>query len=240
MKVMIVDDEKPIRQWFEFILRDIPEIEISASCPNGQMALEACELNTPNLILTDIIMPVMNGIELIRQIKEHYPQVAVLILSNFDDFEYVYTGLRLGAYDYLLKAQTDDELVISVIRKLQNELAASKKDEAPVYGSVVVNKMVRYIHKNYARKLKLGDLSQQLNYHPDYLSWLFKQHTGKNFNTYLSEYRMERAKEMLLQDNKRIKDVAFAVGFSNEMYFSTAFKNVVGMSPKRYIEKMAK
>ncbi|MBS7176070.1 MAG: response regulator [Clostridiales bacterium] len=84
LKVMIVDDEKPIRQWFEFILRDIPDMDIHiiGSYPNGQVALKACETELPDVIFCDIIMPVMNGIELIRQAKERYPSVEVLTLES--------------------------------------------------------------------------------------------------------------------------------------------------------------
>ena len=234
MKVMIVDDEKPIRQWFEFILRDITDlqIEITASCPNGLEALEACAQKTPHVIFTDIIMPVMNGIELIQKVKTYYPQVAVLILSNFDDFEYVRKGLKLGAYDYLLKVQTDDRQVIELLHRLNNELAIS--DDGPICDSEIVNKMVAYIHENYANKVKLTDLSKSFSYHPDYLSQLFKKHIGENFNAYLNEYRIEQAKILLSKGGLQIKEVASAVGFANGMHFSTVFKNITGVSPKKY------
>lgn len=239
MKVMIVDDEKLVRQWFEFVLRDagMDDIRICGSCPNGQVALEVCEHDAPDVIFTDIIMPLVNGIELITQVRARYPRIEIVILSNYNDFEYVYKGLKLGAYDYLLKAQADDAQILNIIEKLRSKLAAHAQtgSESPGFDSDIANRMVGYIHKHYPEKIRLADLSRLLNYHPDYLSQLFKQATGSNFNAYLNGYRIERAKELLEQGGYRVKDVALAVGYSSEMYFSTAFKNATGYSPSQYM-----
>lgn len=246
MKVMIVDDEKPIRQWFEFILQDIPdmEIEIVGSYSNGQAALEACQESLPDVIFCDIIMPVMNGIELIRQIKEQFPSVEVLILSNFGDFDYVYQGLRYGAFDYLLKAKSDDSDIIRVMHELQKKLAEREaagspaEEEKDLYSHKTINQVIEYLQKHYAEPIRLSALAQKFNYNPDYLSQIFKQHTGKNFVNFLTDLRMQKAKERMEQGEKRIKEIALEVGYSNEMYFSTAFKKYTGMSPSQYLHTL--
>lgn len=235
---MIVDDEKPIRQWYEFILSDLmdPEIEIVASCANGEIALDVCKTSKPDVIFTDIKMPVMNGIELIQEVKSIYPEIDILILSNFDDFEYVRNGLRLGAFDYLLKAQTDDVQIKKILDELKVKKACKNTvDKRIEYDNPLVNNMVDYIHQHYKGKILLSDLAEQFNYNADYLSLIFKQSTGKNFSAFLSDFRIEKAKILLEEGDLTIKEISAFVGYSNEMYFSTAFKNNVGVSPKAYI-----
>lgn len=237
MKVMIVDDEKPIRQWFQYILEKDPEIEITGGYPNGKAALEACKTDKPDVVFTDIMMAVMDGIELTKCIKTEYPEIEVIILSNFDDFEYVYKGLKLGAEDYLLKAQADDAKIMEVLARLKEKLESrkipEKKPEAE-YTSQIVGKMIEYIEKEYQNPVKLSEVARMLNYNSDYLSQIFKKSTGKNFNTYLIEIRMEKAKEFLLTSNRKIREIAEMVGYTNEMYFSTAFKGYTGISPKKF------
>lgn len=238
MKIAIVDDEKPIRQWFSYILGKIDGVEIIGSYPNGQKALLECKEKKPDVIFTDIKMPVMDGIELIENIKSANPEIEVVILSNFDDFEYVYKGLKLGAEDYLLKSQADDEKIVEVLVHLKEKLKAKKIPERKVekeYNSQIVERMISYIENGYSGNIKLALVAQELNYNSDYLSQIFKKETGKNFNTYLIEVRMEKAKELLLTGSGKIREVAEKVGYANEMYFSTAFKGYTGISPKKFI-----
>ncbi len=129
MKVIIVDDEKPIRQWFLFVLSKMEGVEVVGTYANGEQALEACRTQEPDVIFTDILMPVMNGLELIRQVKEKYPHIEILILSNFDDFEYVSKGLKYGARDYLLKAQADDHDIIGFLQRIE-EVKNREKEQA--------------------------------------------------------------------------------------------------------------
>lgn len=109
-KVLIVDDEKPIRQWFEHVIRQCgDEFEIAGLAANGQEALKLCMLTAPDIVITDIKMPVMDGLELIEQARRINADISFLILSNYDEFEFVRHGLRVGVKDYLLKAETDDQ-----------------------------------------------------------------------------------------------------------------------------------
>ncbi len=91
--------------------------------------------------------------------------------------------------------------------------------------------------QNYGEPITLSTLAEKFNYNADYLSQLFKTHTGENFKSYLIRIRMEQAKKLLLSGNMRIKDIALELGYSNEMYFSTAFKNYTSMSPQQYSKR---
>ncbi len=118
-KVLIVDDEKPIRQWFEHVIRQCgDEFEIAGLAANGQEALKLCMSTAPDIVITDIKMPVMDGLELIEQARRVNADISFLILSNYDEFEFVRHGLRVGVKDYLLKAETDDQDIVAALRKI--------------------------------------------------------------------------------------------------------------------------
>ncbi|GGD93906.1 response regulator transcription factor [Paenibacillus nasutitermitis] len=122
LKILIVDDEKPIRQWFEHVIRQYAaEFQIAGLAANGKEALELCLSANPDIIITDIKMPVMSGLELIEKVMKLNADTSFLILSNYDEFEFVRRGLRIGVKDYLLKAETDDQDIIAVLRKIASE-----------------------------------------------------------------------------------------------------------------------
>lgn len=98
----------------------------------------------------------------------------------------------------------------------------------------VLDDILHYIDHNYANPLKLENIAPLFGYNCSYLGKLFKQRTGKSFNTYLDELRIRHSKELLQQGDRKIYEVAEQVGYSNVDYFSTKFKRYVGMSPAEY------
>lgn len=128
LKVLIADDEKPIRQWFEYVIKQYSSCyTIVGKAANGEEAYRMYQEYSPDIIITDILMPVINGIDLIKKITSANSRVKFLILSNYDNFQYVKEGLKLGAEDYLLKAETDDETIIRTLDKIKEKL--KKEDE---------------------------------------------------------------------------------------------------------------
>ena len=123
LKVLIADDEKPIRQWFEYVINQYSSFyTIVGKAANGEEAYQMYRQYSPDIIITDILMPIINGIELIKKIASTDSRVKFLILSNYDNFQYVKEGLKSGAEDYLLKAETDDETIIKTLDKIKEKL----------------------------------------------------------------------------------------------------------------------
>jgi len=138
LKILIADDEMPIRQWFEFVIRQYPEeFEIVGLCSNGLQALRVFEEEQPDIIIADIVMPVMDGLELIREVRQRGAGTPFLVLSNYDNFEYVKKGFAFGAKDYLLKGETDDEDIIRALRKIRAEMFDARKQERSSYESLL-------------------------------------------------------------------------------------------------------
>lgn len=129
MKLMIVDDEKLLRNGFKHMTDwDSKGIHIISEAINGQDALIKIQQNIPDIVLTDINMPVMNGIELTKRIKESYPNIIVIVLSGYDDYEYVRESMKYGASDYLLKASVDTDEIFDL---LVNVGGKKKEKEKP-------------------------------------------------------------------------------------------------------------
>lgn len=119
LKIMIVDDEKLLRKGFQYMTNwQSKGIEVVAEASNGTDALAKLETTNVDVILTDINMPVMNGIELTKQVKNLYPQIIVVVLSGYDDYNFIRESMKNGASDYLLKASIDIEELYETLKKL--------------------------------------------------------------------------------------------------------------------------
>lgn len=132
LKILIVDDEPLLRMavrglcdWKASGFMLLPEAS------SGEQALARMREEVPDIVLTDIRMPGLDGVSLIRHLAEHYPFVRVLVLSNHDDFEYVREAMRLGAVDYILKANLAPEPLIAIIHRMRDDILDRRRSENP-------------------------------------------------------------------------------------------------------------
>ena len=110
IKVLIADDQELIRQSLQIVLNSKEGIEVSDVAADGQQVIQCIRKQKPDVVLMDIRMPKMDGVQCTQIIKENYPQIKIIILTTFDDDEYVYNALKFGASGYLLKGVSMDEL----------------------------------------------------------------------------------------------------------------------------------
>lgn len=114
IKVLIADDQELIRQSLQIVLSSRGNIEVTDIVANGQEVIRSVRKNKPDVILMDIRMPKMDGVQCTKIIKENYPEIKIIILTTFDDDEYIYDALKYGASGYLLKGVSMDELVKAI------------------------------------------------------------------------------------------------------------------------------
>ena len=114
IKVLIADDQELIRESLKIVLQTKENIEVTDAVENGQEVIKSIRKHLPDVILMDIRMPKMDGVQCTKIIKENYPGVKIIILTTFDDDEYVYNALKYGASGYILKGISMDELVRSI------------------------------------------------------------------------------------------------------------------------------
>ena len=247
LKVLVVEDEEMIRKGIVLAV-DWAALDcvVVGEASNGAQALEAVERYDPSLIITDLKMPVMDGLEMLRQLRERGNNAFVIILTAYDSFSYAQTALRLGAVDFLLKPFHDGELEQAVTRLKQRMDRAGQggeKGPAPLLlpelkkgdKSKYVLEAMAYIGEHYHEpNIGVAAIAQHLGISEGHLSHTFKKETDYTLLNYLTRYRIHRAMELLRDCRLKVYEVAEQVGYRDIAYFSATFKKLVGMSPSEY------
>lgn len=241
-KVAAADDEAYLRTALQKLMNwEKMDCSLDAVLNNGRALIEYIEENHPDIVITDIRMPEADGIEVCKFIYEKYPEIQVIILSAYNEFEYARTAIRYDAADYVLKLSVLEELPPAVAKvtqklekqkkELERELQAEpqKKETESLY-----EKMLSYIEENYSGKITLNDIAEALHANSSYLSRLFKQKSGNNLFDAVLEKRIEKAKGYMTDTDWKIYKISQAVGFEDTGYFSRVFKKYTGISPTEY------
>lgn len=240
IKVLIVEDEELIRKGIVLTVDwESLDCQVAGEAANGEEALKAVQQCKPDLIITDLKMPVLDGIGMLEKLRESGSRIPVIILTAYDTFDYARSALRLGAVDYLLKPFHDGDLENAVqlakqklaVQDSPNALPGIKKGGKSKY----VQETMAYVAVHYNDPdISVGTLAAYLNISEGHLSHIFKKETDSTILSYLTRYRIQQA--MLLLKDCRIKvyEVAQKVGYRDIAYFSATFKKQTGMSPSEY------
>ena len=230
--VLIVDDNKLERQGIRFLLeKQGYSLEIT-ECTNGVDALEKIKEQHFELLITDIKMPIMNGVDLITHMREFNQTLQVIVLSGYDDFNYARELLKANVVDYLLKPINPTEFQTCVTQIL-NQIMTKK----PTTNDKTIDKVLSIMHHEFDRDLTLEDLATRVFLSPNYLSILFKKEMNIGINKYLNNFRLEQACSLLSDSNMKVIDISKYVGFDNPSYFNRLFKNTYGVTPSSYREE---
>lgn len=241
--VLVVEDEERIRKGIKKLLEEIiGGLKVIAEGCNGREGLKQFEIHAPDMVVTDIRMPKMNGLEMVKIIRNKKLNIPIIVLSGYDEFVYVQQALRDNVIDYLLKPVDHVELTKAVDKA---KTILSKKYKAEEKENVTEikedNHIIRYIKRlietNMDRDLFLQNISDEVNLNYNYLSTMFKENTGMNFSDYVINERIKRACKLLIESNLRIYDIARLCGYPNAKYFMVLFKKVTGKTPSEYREK---
>jgi len=254
-KVLIVEDEDILRKGLMFMAK-WQEVDciVVGEAVNGLDGLEKIKKYRPDIVIVDINMPVMDGLEMLEKSIQEYGYDAIIV-SGYGEFEYARKGISLGVTEYLLKP-IDYSKLYEAIRKIQakrnaniniknaiRQIDVEKKKlgildyEERKTGNRYVDFMIQTIHDKYPTRLTLNDISEQCQMSCTYLNVKFKNETGYTFNDYLNRYRIKKAVDLLRENNYKIYEIAEMVGFSDYKYFIKVFKKYVGCSPARFINE---
>lgn len=341
-KILIVEDEELERTSIKIFLEEnLPEAEIVGEAKSGYEAIEFIEEHEVNLMLVDINIPGVDGMEVIKQARKKLPEAVIIITTAYDDFNVAHKAIKLKVDDFLLKPIRKEVLLDSVrsfahrvggdkktdksnkllarlevelrkcsykasidilreyidqlyleyhdinviskrlqelaklIVKIAEELGISDTNELVVqmeklkikyllynnkhdaYNEVIkmvdivfdkmnvrgklseggMKAVVDYIERNLKKGISLEDVANHVNISTYYLSKIFKKEMGVNFITYVTDRKMDMAKEMLVNTDIPVLNIALDLAYNEANYFSKAFKKKTGLTPSEYREK---
>ena len=246
-KLILIEDDYQIRTGLStFFPWNEIGFQLTGSFENGRQALDYIRKNNRiDVVLSDIKMPVMDGLEFTVELKKTNPDTPVIFLTAYRDFNYAHQALNNGVKQYIVKSTRFEELT-SVFKKIkteldyQNQCAANSSLPKVTERSAAYSNDDRLIQKVKEHALSdisnatLQSLAEHVSLNPIYLSRYFKEKTGMNFIDYIIRIKMEKAAALLKEKNFKILDISELVGYSNEKNFSRAFKKYYGVCPINY------
>lgn len=225
IKVMCIDDDLPILTSLRIFPWEQYGCKWVGEASDGRAALEQLSTLRPELMLVDICMPVLDGLDFISLARHMLPQAHFIILSAHCDFQYARKAMRYGVTEYMTKGEyTDDELGQVLLR-------FSKPKESQAAYRFEVEQTLQLMEVKLGEDITLDKVAQQVGISPNYLGNLFFQQTGIRFRDHLTKLRMKRARELLLHSPLKIYEVAQQVGINNPQYFTAVFQKTYGVTP---------
>ncbi len=243
--IMIVDDEELERKALKVILKELKEVNIIAEACNGREAIEFDKKYNPDLIIMDVKMPGFDGCKAAEIIKANNKERIIIMVTAHDDFELVRKALVLGVNDYILKPVRPRE-IINVVNNIIVNYKINNKGENTDNKSIIeeykeeispIDKALKYIDENFKDNINLNTIADKCNLSSCYFSKLFKREVGVNFSQYLKNKKIQHAKKLLKTTEIPILNIAIDLGFEDCGYFIRVFKNIEGITPKKYREK---
>ncbi|WP_245948094.1 response regulator transcription factor [Paenibacillus sambharensis] len=235
-KILLVEDER----WVRTALRKVIEksgmpFEIAHEATNGMEASDWLNANEADLVLTDIRMPVMDGLELLKEIRIRRQNTGVVIVSGYDDFAYAQEALRQGAVDYFVKPVEVDDVIrcfnswqerqINAAERGGGERPAQMEDMSPV------EQVIFRIAQDPQSPLTMAEAAASVHLNPSYFCKLFKQKTGRTFTDYMTEMKVAEAVRLLEKTSLRVSEISSRLGYTDTAYFSHTFKRITGLTP---------
>ncbi|MBU3199937.1 response regulator [Clostridium estertheticum] len=261
--LIIADDEFIIRQGLMSFKWEIFGFKVIGSASDGEEVLNIMKNKPTDLLVTDIQMPIIDGLKLSEIIRNLYPSTKVIILTGYKNFEYAQKAINSGVSDYLLKPVDLTEMG-NLILKVKEELDAEASTKELIYNyerqlkeiSIksseqitmngyakssshnAVQQVVNHIKEHYNMKITLNDMAEKVYLNSSYLSVQFKKEMGINFIDYIKKVRIEKAKELLKRIDLKSYEVCEAVGYKDYKYFTELFKELTGLTPLEFRQKL--
>jgi YesN/AraC family two-component response regulator len=236
LTVYIADDEVWITLGLTKLLEKSGyDVWVVGTANNGITAMEEIAEFKPDVLFTDIRMPGKTGLELLREIPEISPATRVVLISGFAEFSYAQEAVQNHAYDYLLKPIKEEELG-RILRNISAESSGGQPDaDIEIHAPErMIDSVISDIRNHYTEDIQLTTLASKYSVSIAKLSTEIKKKVGMTFSDYLTQLRIQRAKELLSDESMSVSEIAEIVGYNDYFYFIKVFKKVQGISPSKY------
>jgi two-component system response regulator YesN len=246
---MLLDDEPwQLKGMGSMIPWEEGGFEVAYALDNSAGALEILLSEKIDVLLTDIRMPGLNGLELLASLRAKGIETEVVFLSGYAEFDYAREALKMGAYDYLLKPFDTGEMP-AFLAKLREHLARKEHVDSLLRHDRVINSgktaeetgedrlikaMVQFVDLNFSRPISLKDMALHCHTNTTTASRIFKQRMGSGFVKYLTALRIKKAAEYLEKTELSIEEICSHLGYMDYFYFHKVFKKQTGKTPHQY------
>ena len=219
--IVAEDEELLLNNLVHKIEKADPDFQVIGTAQTGAQALSLVEQMSPDVVFTDIKMPVMDGITLLTRIRDQFPFTKFVITSGFSDFEYAKKAITLKVSDYLLKPVDPDELQ-NVLLKIKQELQIKRDDYETVFApgascmspGQIAELLKNFMVQNYAEDINLNLIAGTMNYSPSYLTKIFCQVYDCTPTKYLINLRMSHAQKLLIHEpSLSVKQIGEMCGY---------------------------
>ncbi|GAE92206.1 two-component response regulator [Gracilibacillus boraciitolerans JCM 21714] len=248
-KVILVVDDEPrsrqgIRKTIERLAFDQYEV---ITAENAAEALNRIDNEKVHVLITDIRMPEVSGLELLKQLKEKAQDPVVIVISAYSEFEYAHEALELGVVNYLLKPIAKEKLMDAIEKAVDIE---KQREKTGMFNKILDDKLIEmqeltkynravqqaieYIDMHFEQELTLKEVANQVHLNPSYLSALFKEELQITFSEYVTRKRIQEAKKLLLSTDLTVSEIAEKSGYQTSKYFIKLFKQFENTTPNGF------
>lgn len=256
-RVVIVEDSPLLRAGMIHTL-DWPSVncQIVGSAGDGLEGLALIGSTKPDIIITDVRMPGLSGLEMVEQAMLNGSRASVVFVSGYDDFQYAQKALKLGAVEYLVKPLEDGKTYSAIrsacakvderrrLDELQRRLDAVEDSKVKIFQryldssenikSEYTQQAIDYIAQHYGEDINVRSIANALAISESHLSKVFKDTLHSTIGEYLTHYRVTEACKMLQDSRNKVYEVAVRCGYRDQRYFSVIFKRIMGMTPNEF------
>lgn len=258
IRLVIADDEPITRTGLSQLDWQHEGFTLAGVAANGLEALELIREASPDLLLTDIRMPGLDGLQLMSTIQGEKPGLKVIFITAYHQMDYALKAIDMGAVGFVLKP-TDPDEILEVCRKARRQIEAERertrleeglKGQLKEYSLTlqakirpegeenlqhrVIREIVNHMTEQYWEDITIEQMAKRYHFNPDYLSRLFKKETGDNFLNTLTRIRMQKAVELLADPEIKVYEIAERVGIHDTRYFGQMFKKRYGTTPNEF------
>lgn len=237
--LMIVEDEPMEREALRRIISNEfkEKIKILDDAKNGAEAIRKAQQSKPDIILMDIGLPEITGIDAQQEIISFLPKTQTIILSAHSNFSYAQDAMKVKAKDYLLKPVKTPNLkssINNIIADLDNVSLSESSIAVNDTESDIIKKAISYMNTNFRDKIDLDSISNYIHLNSQYFSRVFKKEIGISYIDYLNSLRVNYACKMLSTTSYPVYRVAVESGFTDPSYFSRVFTKYTQCTPNKY------
>lgn len=249
--MVLLDDEKIVLQGIQKVCeKEDCGFLVKGAFVDPLKALDALPELRPHLIITDVRMPQMDGLEFAKRAKEILPESEIVILSGYRDFTYARIEAKSGQAAYyqvldgyargLVGKEEVENVVSSSAMKDVGQRPGMVNPEGDQSATKIVRDALNYIKKHYNENISLTDVAEHVNVNKSYLCDVFKKEQNVTIINYMTNLRIEKAKELLVHTDMKMYEISVEVGYNDYTYFSQIFKRNTGSTLSEFRKKYAR